>query len=171
MSKSSSAVGGINLQGTLDQQEPLQIDSKGQLQTTKEHWRWENYKMSLEKKGLYEAPGNLLWLSMDKPTWDGEGLPATDITWGQVVAAGGQLRSDEKFLRSSDNEQKRQNGSIPTAVTSAVDLPTKLDPDLVKNVAKYLQRSADAAKLMLPKSGSAVGDIFTGENDSDAEDY
>ena len=123
-----NVAGGINLQGTLEQQEPLQIDSKGQLQTTKEHWRWENCKMSLEKKGLYEAPGNLLWLSMDKPTWDGENSPATYITYGQV-AAGRQLWSDEKFLRSSDDEQKRHyiiNGSIPTAVTSAVDVPTKL---------------------------------------------
>ena len=124
---SSSAVGGINLQGTLEQQKPLQIDSKGQLQTTKEHWRWEYCKMSLEKKGLYEAPGNLLWLSMDRPTWQGEALLGTDITYGQV-AAGRQLWSDEKFLRSSHDEQKRHyiiNGSIPTAVTSAVDVPTK----------------------------------------------
>ena len=39
--KSSSAVGGINLQGTLEQQEFLQIDSKAQFQTTKERWRWK----------------------------------------------------------------------------------------------------------------------------------
>ena len=44
------------------------------------------------------------------------------------------------------------------------------EADLVKNVGVYLQRSAEAAKLMLPKSGAAFGDSFTGENDSDAED-
>ena len=38
-----------------------------------------------------------------------------------------------------------------------------------KNVATYLKRSAEAAKVMLPKSGSAVGDSFTGDDDSDAE--
>ena len=51
------AVGGMNLRGTLQQQEPLTIDSIGQLQTTEEHWRWENCRKSLETKGLYEAPG------------------------------------------------------------------------------------------------------------------
>ena len=40
------AVGGINLKGTLQQQEPLTIDATGQLQTTKEHWRWENCRNS-----------------------------------------------------------------------------------------------------------------------------
>ena len=50
------AVGGINLTGTLQQQKPLTIDATGTLQTTKEHWRWENCRKSLETKGLYEAP-------------------------------------------------------------------------------------------------------------------
>ena len=45
------------------------------------------------------------------------------------------------------------------------------EPKLVKNVTTYLQRSAEAAKLMLPKGGSAiVGDSFTGDDDSDMEE-
>ena len=75
----SSEVGGISLDGTLAQQEPLQIGSEGRLQTTKEHWRWENCKNSLERNSVYEAPGNLFWFSMNKPTWNGQGLPATDM--------------------------------------------------------------------------------------------
>ena len=64
------ASGGISLQGTLEQQELLRLtDSKGQLQTTEEHWRG---KMSVEKKEMYEAAGNLFWHSVKKPTWDGK---------------------------------------------------------------------------------------------------
>ena len=126
--KSSLAVGGINLKGTLEQQEPLHIDSKGPLQTTKEHWRWEHCKMSLESKTLYEAAGNLFWLSMDKPTWDGQDLPFTGITHAQVTA-GRQLWCDGNFLRSSPFDSERgylmHLDSIPTAVTSIVDVPTK----------------------------------------------
>ena len=44
-----------------------------------------------------------------------------------------------------------------------------VDPDVFKDVGTYLKRSGEAAKLSLPKSESAFGDSFTGENDSDAE--
>ena len=129
------AVGGINLVGTLEQQEPLHIDSAaGPLHTTKEHWRWENRRMSLETKGAYEAPGNLLWLSADKPAWGGEALPATSITYGEV-ASGRQTWSDEKFRRSSDVEEKRQyfaQGVIPSAVLSMADVPTRANVGFLK---------------------------------------
>ena len=48
--------GGIDMQGALQQQAPLTMDVVGQLQTTKEHWRWDNCRASLGSKGLYEAP-------------------------------------------------------------------------------------------------------------------
>ena len=51
--------GGIGLVGLLQQQVPLKIDGGGELQTTKEHWRWENCLASLTSKGLYEAPGSI----------------------------------------------------------------------------------------------------------------
>ena len=44
------------------------------------------------------------------------------------------------------------------------------DADLVKNVPTYLNRSAEAAKLMLPKFAAAVGDSLTGKDDIDAEE-
>ena len=44
------------------------------------------------------------------------------------------------------------------------------DAELVKNVGTYLSRSAEAAKLMLPKFAAPVGDSLTGDDDSDAEE-
>ena len=44
------------------------------------------------------------------------------------------------------------------------------DAELVKNVGTYLSRSAEAAKLMLPKFAAAVGDSLTGVDDSDADE-
>ena len=40
--KGQLAVGGFNPSGTLQQQQPLKINGSGTLQTTKEHWQWEN---------------------------------------------------------------------------------------------------------------------------------
>ena len=128
--KEEPAVGGIKLQGTLEAQEPLQIDDKsnvGQLHSFKEHWRWENCKMSLERNGVYEAPGSLFWFSMRKPTWNGAELPATDLTYGQL-AAGRQVWSDSKFFRSSEDPEKRNyfiQGSTPSAVSSLADIPAE----------------------------------------------
>ena len=101
------AVGGINLTGTLQQQAPLTIDATGTLQTTKEHWRWENCRKSLETKALYEAPGSLFWLSKLPPRWEGKVLPASGLTYG-MMAAGRLVWSDEKFMRSSDDPLKRR---------------------------------------------------------------
>ena len=44
------------------------------------------------------------------------------------------------------------------------------DAELVKNVSTYLNRSAEAARLMLPKFAAAVGDSFAGDDDSDADE-
>jgi len=43
-------------------------------------------------------------------------------------------------------------------------------PELVQNITTYLKFAAEQAKLMLPRDGSAVGDSFTGDDDSDVED-
>ena len=103
----TSAIGGIDLKGTLQQQEPLRIDGTGTLQTTKEHWRWENCRSCLETKGLYEAPGSLFWFSKLPPRWEGEVLPASSLTYA-MMAAGRLVWSDEKFMRSSDDPAKRR---------------------------------------------------------------
>ena len=42
--------------------------------------------------------------------------------------------------------------------------------DLVKNASTYLNRSAEAAKLMLPKFAAVIGDSLTGDDDSDASE-
>ena len=101
------AVGGFTLQGSLHQQSPLTIDGGGELQTTKEHGRWENCRNSLATKGLYEAPGSMFWLSKGPPSWGGAPLPAATITYG-MMAAGRLVWSDEKFQRSSDDPLKRR---------------------------------------------------------------
>ncbi len=45
----------------------------------------------------------------------------------------------------------------------------KAEPEVVANVQKYLSRAAATAKYMLPETTSALGDCFTGEDDSDNE--
>ena len=126
--KQAPAAGGISLLGTLEQQQPLEIDGKsnvGSLSTYKENWRWPNCKMSLEHQGMYEAPGSLYWLSVRKPKWKGKELAATDLSWGQV-ATGRMMWNDDKFIRSSMDPRKRHyiiNGATPTAIPSLADLP------------------------------------------------
>ena len=120
------AVGGIEMRGTLIQQEPLKIEDKPKtLGSFKEHWRWETCRISLGNHGIYEAPGSAFWLSVAKPSWEGMHLPSTDITYGQV-AAGRLLFSDEKFIRSAEEPAKRHyfiNFAIPTAILSLTDVP------------------------------------------------
>ena len=124
--QSAPAVGGINMEGELAKQEPLQILERPQeLSTYKEHWRWETANMALKNTGLYEAPGNAFWFSLAPATWEGEGLPATGLTFGQV-ASGRLLFSDEKFKRSAEDISKRHyfiSAAIPTAVVSLADVP------------------------------------------------
>ena len=101
------AVGGVDLKGRLLEQGPLTMESDGFLQTTKEHWRWENCRKSLGSKGLYEAPGTIFWISKEPPMWEGSAVPASTITYG-MMAAGRMTWSDEKFLRSHDDPSKRR---------------------------------------------------------------
>ena len=99
--------GGISLVGALQEQQPLKIDGNLKIQTTKEHWRWINCLASLSGKGLYAAPGSILLLSKSPPQWEGIELPASSLSYA-VLAAGRLVWSDEKFLRSSDDQEKRR---------------------------------------------------------------
>ena len=101
------AVGGVDLKGRLLEQGPLTMESDGFLQTTKEHWRWENCRKSLGSKGLYEAPGTMFWISKAPPMWEGSIVPAATLTYG-MMAVGRLIWSDEKFLRSHDDPSKRR---------------------------------------------------------------
>ena len=122
------AAGGINLKGKLHQQQPLQISSDegpGAMATYREHWRWPNCKKSLESNGLYEAPGNLFWLSTEAASLGGQPVPGAVLTYGHI-AAGRQMWSDEKYNRSHADPHKRHyiiSGAIPTCVNSVVDTP------------------------------------------------
>ena len=134
---SDPAVGGVKLQGTLMAQNPLKVDAAcnaGNLQSYKEHWRWDTCALSLGSNGLYEAPGNLFWLDEGQPTWEGHRLPASDVTYGQL-AAGRQMWSDEKITHISDDTSKRHyliNEAIPTAVPSMADVPSTEGVGFVK---------------------------------------
>ena len=134
------AVGGINLKGTLEQQQPLTIkpqsdvETQVHLRTYKEHWRWKYCKMSLEATGLYEAPGNLFWLSTNYPQWKGQRVPGMDMSYGEL-AGGREMWSHEKFLRSGDSDNLRMyiiNGALPTAVSSIQDVSAAGDAYLVQ---------------------------------------
>ena len=59
--KDLSAIGGgsFKFEGALQEQQPVQTDSEGSMQIVGEHWRWNNCKVSMSKKGIYEAPGSL----------------------------------------------------------------------------------------------------------------
>ena len=119
--------GGILLQGALEDQQPLQIDSKknhGNLQSFKEHWRWAQCQHSLGEHGLYEAPGNGFWLNVDRPIWKEELLPATGLTF-KNIDGGRMMWSDAKFERSGDRDTNRHyflSVAIPTAVVNASDV-------------------------------------------------
>ena len=96
-----------------------------------------------------------------------------DMTPGSGAACLAALYSDIFYIGFGHNEAHRdwmKDILQRMFLAMVVNKDVAADPELVKNVAKYLQRSADAANLMLPKSGLAVGDSFTGANDSDAEE-
>ena len=44
------------------------------------------------------------------------------------------------------------------------------EPELAKSVATYLQRSAEAARVMLPNFQAAIVDSIAGDDDSDGEE-
>ena len=170
--KSLSAIGGFTFKGTLQEQEPLQVDGKGQLQTVREHWRWSNCESSLAKKGMYEAPGSLFWLSPGIPVWDGQPLAASSLSYSQIVA-GRDMWSLASFERSSDDPKKRRylvNGVIPTALhVNMGDVTVKADA-LKKNftnlpvlgsravVAGWYSQMLDA--LREPAFGGQVTKLF-----------
>ena len=130
--RTAPAIEGVDLQGPLHIQAPLGVaDTLKGMQSYKEHWRWCNCKKSLSALGLYSAPGNLFWYAVKKPVWLGEVLPAVTLTYGQL-GVGRAVWSGEKFLRSSDDPNKRHyllDESMPTAITGLSDLPDNCPDD------------------------------------------
>ena len=96
-----------------------------------------------------------------------------DLTPGSGAACLAALYCDIFYIGFGHNEAHRdwiQDLIKRMFVAMVLNKTVVADADLVKNVGVYLQRSAEAAKLLLPKSGAAFADSFTGDNDSDAED-
>ena len=120
-----SAKSGISFQGALEEQEPLNIEEGGKLTTIKESWNWTHAKKSLGEKLMYEAPGSIFWLNTTSPSWDGQPLAASELSYAQVKA-GRMLWSKEAYLRSAEQEERRRyvgGGVIPTAIESMADFP------------------------------------------------
>jgi hypothetical protein len=96
------AVGGINLQGKLHEQVPG-CDLKFIL----EPWRWAKCRKSLATNGYFDALGSLFWLSKAPPSWYGELLPASELTYRQM-GSGRLVWSDENYMSSSADPMKRR---------------------------------------------------------------
>ena len=96
------AVGGINLQGNLHQQVPLWHDK-----LILEPWRWAKCRKSLATNGYFDAPGSLFWLSKAPPSWYGELLPASELTYRQM-GSGRLVWSDANYMSSSADPMKRR---------------------------------------------------------------
>ena len=61
-----SPAGKFTFEGTLEEQEPLDIEKSlagGKFSTIKESWNWPNALKSLGETGMYEAPGSIFWLN------------------------------------------------------------------------------------------------------------
>ena len=118
------------MDGELEAQQALPITARADgLQSFKEQWNWANCEKSLSSQGLYEAPGNVFWLRLDIPTWEGSELPACRLTYGQI-AAGRKMWSDEKYDRSAVGDASKRhyliNSVLPIAVLSIADATEKL---------------------------------------------
>ena len=96
-----------------------------------------------------------------------------DLTPGSGAACLAALYSSIPYigLCSSQGHQKWLQDLLQRMFVAMVMIrKVSAEPDLVKNITTYLERAATEAKLMLPRDGSAVGDSFTGDDDSDVED-
>ena len=120
-----SAAGDFTFNGTLEEQEPLSIEDGGKMTTVKESWNWDHAESSLSEKGMYEGPGSIFWLKKTNPTWEGQPLAATGLTYPQVKV-GRTVWSNEVYKRSAEAEEKRRyigGPVIPTAIQSMSDFP------------------------------------------------
>ena len=87
-----------------------------------------------------------------------------DLTPGSGAACLAALYSSIPYigLCSSQGHQKWLQDLLQRMfVAMVMTKQVRAEPELVKNITTYLQRTAEAAKLMLPRDGSAVGDSFT----------
>ena len=95
-----------------------------------------------------------------------------DLTPGSGAACIAALYTSIPYHAICQNEPHRQwlQGLIQRIYTAMVlHKEVATDKDLVKHVETYLQRTAAAARQMLPKTGSAVADSTAGDDDGESE--
>ena len=96
-----------------------------------------------------------------------------DMTPGSGAACLASLYSNATYTGIAHNEKHEawlRDLLQRMFVSMVISNDVVADAELVKNVSTYLNRSAEAARLMLPKFTAAVADSFTGDDDSDADD-
>jgi len=124
------AQGGLGLQAPLNELQPIRIEDMSEASdftTFREAWNNRNCFKALVKTGMYEACGNIWWVSL-RTSWFaaaefGNGRPAPGgeyyaIPWVQFAAARA-LWSDEVFNGSDENPMLRRftfQGYLPSAV-------------------------------------------------------
>ena len=104
---------------------------------------------------------------------DFEVANVVDITPGSGAACLASLYSKVPYSGIAFNEKHEtwlmdllQKMFISMVISNDV----VADADLVKNASTYLNRSAQAAKVMLPKFSASICDSLTGDDDSDADE-
>ena len=100
-------------------------------------------------------------------------LRVIDVTPGSGAACLASLYSKVPYSGVAFNEEHEtwlRDLLNRMFVSMVITNDVAADADLVKNVSSYLNRTAEAAKLMLPKFANAAGDSLTGDDDSDADE-
>ena len=95
-----------------------------------------------------------------------------DMTPGSGAACIASLYSSTPYhaICHNDAHQQYLQGLIQRIFTAMVlNKEVATDADMLGHVESYLQRTAEAAKHMLPRKTPAVGDSLTGDDDSDEE--
>ena len=104
---------------------------------------------------------------------DFEVVDIVDLTPGSGAACVAALYASTLYQAICLNEPHKQwlqrliQGIF---VAMVLNKSVASDADLVKHVGTYLSRAAEAAKQMLPRTGSAVGDICAGMDDSESDE-
>ena len=70
---------------------------------------------------------------------------------------------------NAEHEKWLNNIMESIFIALVVEDKVRADKELIAKVENYLSRAVDAAKHMLPKDPSKIGDAFTGKDDSDNE--
>ena len=137
--RQASTLGGINLQGPLHAQTPIDIfkaNRKNAMKSYKEAWNKANCLKSLTATGVYEAAGNVFWLNLVRLTWEGQTVPGSEISWTQL-GAGRLFWSEEKFKRSAHSEHFRHY-SVPCSFSTAISSSAQSTGDSFEGLPCFL---------------------------------